>query len=231
MELINYHHSMPTCQQRLAHAKTLGFDPQWIVDGGAFSGDWTEMVASIFPEASFLVVEPNPFVVKELRQRLQLIPNVTHLFESALANTPGTMSLNIWGDPKLATSASLQAHVRGGPEKSEDVVVDTLDNLLEKSQSSFDLIKLDLQGAELQALSGAVQTLKSAEMFIVEFGCLEAYLDRTTPQQLMEVFYDNEYCLYDIVDCHYRPYDGALTGGDFFFVSNNSKLREHKGWD
>jgi len=66
---------------------------------------------------------------------------------------------------------------------------------------------------------------------MIEFGCLEAYADRTTPDDLLELMYQNDYCLYDIVDCHYRPYDGALTGGDFFFVKNSSVLRKHKGWD
>ena len=43
--------------------------------------------------------------------------------------------------------------------------------------------------------------------------------------------FDNDYCLYDLVDCHYRPYDGALTGGDFIFVKNSSALRAYKGWE
>ena len=141
------------------------------------------------------------------------------------------MQFNIWGDPLQATSASLQSHVKGGAETKVDVAVDTLDNLLKEQAAQPELVKLDLQGAEFQALLGAEQTLKSAEMFVVEFGCLEAYIDRTTPRQLVDIFYDNNYCLYDVVDCHYRPYDGALTGGDFFFVKNDSPLREHKGWD
>ena len=43
--------------------------------------------------------------------------------------------------------------------------------------------------------------------------------------------YDHDYCLYDIIDLHDRPYDGALTGGDFFFVKNSSPLRRYKAWE
>jgi hypothetical protein len=43
--------------------------------------------------------------------------------------------------------------------------------------------------------------------------------------------YANDYCLYDIIDLIYRPYDNALTGGDFFFVKNNSPLKSHKGYN
>ena len=153
------------------------------------------------------------------------------LFRKPLAEKKGSLLFNIWGDPKDATSASLQDHVKGKADNAVIVEVDTLDNMLEERRIKPDLVKLDLQGAEYSALVGAKEALKNAEIFIVEFGCLEAYVDRTTPRQLMDVFYENDYCLYDLVDCHYRPYDGALTGGDFFFIKNNSPLRKHKGWD
>ena len=40
----------------------------------------------------------------------------------------------------------------------------------------------------------------------------------------------SDYCLYDIIDLIYRPYDNALTGGDFIFVKNSSQLKEYKGY-
>ena len=43
--------------------------------------------------------------------------------------------------------------------------------------------------------------------------------------------FDHDYCLYDLVDLHYRPYDRALTGGDYIFVKNSSALRAYKGWE
>ena len=227
----NYHHSMPSCEQRLKHAKDIGFNPQQVVDAGAYIGGWTKMAASIFPESKFLVIEPNPHVKGTLEHTLRDLKDRTKIVEKAVADEPGTLPFNIWGDPKDATSASLQNHVKGNPENTVSVEVDTIDSLLREYRMQPGLVKLDLQGAEHRALSGAEETLKSVEMFIVEFGCLEAYVDRTTPQQLMKIFYDNDYCLYDLVDCHYRPYDGALTGGDFFFIKNHSPLRKYKGWD
>lgn len=65
---------------------------------------------------------------------------------------------------------------------------------------------------------------------MIEFGCWGAYIDRATPHDFLEIMYDNDYCLYDIVEYIYRPYDGALTGGDFIFVKNSSIVRSYKGW-
>jgi hypothetical protein len=42
--------------------------------------------------------------------------------------------------------------------------------------------------------------------------------------------YDSGYSLYDIVDLRYRPYDGALSDGDFIFTKNNSVIRAYKGY-
>jgi FkbM family methyltransferase len=222
---------MPTCEERLRHAKSIGFNPSEIVDAGAYVGGWTKMASTLFPDSRCLVIEPNPYVQEQLVSTLADLKDKAVLVAKALGEEPGSLLFNIWGDPNEATSASLQSHVRGDPDTSMTVDVATLDGLLKAHRLKPDLVKLDLQGAEYGALMGATAALKSVEMFIVEFGCLDAYIDRTTPRQLMEVFYDNDYCLYDVVDCHYRPYDGALTGGDFFFVKNDSPLREHKGWD
>jgi len=230
-QVSNYHQSMPTCEQRLVHAKSIGFNPRHVVDAGAYIGGWTKMVATIFSESKFLVIEPNPHVLTALSDAFVNLQDRTTIVAKALAEEPGSLQFNIWGDPKDATSASLQNHVKGSPENAVTVEVDTLDHLLSEFSMIPDLVKFDLQGSEFNALLGAGEALNSAEMFIVEFGCLEAYIDRTTPRQLMDIFYDNDYCLYDVVDCHYRPYDGALTGGDFFFVKNDSPLRKYKGWD
>lgn len=219
--------TMPSTLSRLRHAHSIGFHPTQIVDAGAFSGGWTTEVESVFPGASYLVIEPNPYLHATIRESTSPFGSRATLIPKAIGERPGTLKLNIWGDPKKATSASLQSHVRGKAENEVDVEVTTIDQLLEEHCFTPQLIKLDLQGAEMKALRGCAKALDATEMFIVEFGCLNAYIDRATPNEILEIFYDNNYSLYDIVDCHYRPYDGALTGGDFFFVKNSSSLKSY----
>jgi hypothetical protein len=149
----------------------------------------------------------------------------------ALGESPKMTSFNIWRDPDSDQGASLLNHVSGPASQTIQVNIETLDNILQKLSVFPDLIKLDLQGGELSALKGAPKTLKHAELAIIEFGCLDAYINRTTPRELIDIMYDNEFCLYDIASCSDRPYDGALTGGDFFFVKNSSNLRKYKGWE
>lgn len=223
--------SMPRWDERVLHAKKLGFNVTSCLDVGAFAGTWTKTMVDIFPGCNVIAIEPNPHIQEELKRNLSIITPPPRILQLAVAEKPGQMNFNIWGDPLCASSASLQDHVRGDAENRVTVQVDTLDNIVAKYNIAPELVKLDLQGAEIRALSGATSLLKSTEMFLVEFGCLNAYVDRATPRQLLDLFYDNDYCLYDIVECHYRPYDGALTGGDFIFVKNTSQLRSYKNWD
>lgn len=223
--------AMPSWSERMKLAKKLGFSPKVIFDGGAFNGNWTRTATDLFPGTQIVIIEPNPFVQEDIKRNTSHIQPSPNILNVALAESPGKAKFSIWREEKLDTGASLLDHVSGKAHKVIEVNVDTLDNISQQTTLIPDLLKLDLQGGELSALKGATQVLKHAEFMIIEFGCLEAYIGRATPRDLLEITYENDYCLYDIVDCHYRPYDGAMTGGDFFFVKNSSVLRSYKGWE
>ena len=147
--------------------------------------------------------------------------------QSALAETSGTAKLNQWGD---GAGASLLPHVSGKPHLAKEVVVERMDDIAERLSLLPDLIKLDLQGGEINALRGAEACVRHTEMVIVEFGCLDAYIGRTTPLQLFDFLCSRGFRLYDIAELLYRPYDGALGSGDLFFVHERSALRKYTGW-
>jgi FkbM family methyltransferase len=221
---------MPTWEERLAHAKALGFSPRVIFDGGAFRGEWAREAARMFPGARLVLIEPNPFAREQIGRTIGKLQPAPTVLPFALGDSPGKAKLKLWGEEASDAGASLLDHVVGEPGRVFEVAVETLDAVSRQTSLLPDLVKLDLQGGELSALKGATRVLGHAEFMMVEFGCLEAYIGRSTPRDLLELMYANDYCLYDVVDLHYRPYDGALTGGDFFFVKNSSPLRRHKGW-
>lgn len=222
---------VPSWKERLRLAKKLGFSPRVIFDGGAFRGLWTKEVAQMFPGAQIVMFEPNPFVQEIIQTNISRIQPPPKIFNIALGASPGKAKFNIWNASDSDTGASLLDHVAGEAHRVVEVNLETMDNIAQQTNLFPELVKLDLQGGELSALKGATQVLKRAELMIIEFGCLDAYIERATPRDLLEIMYANDYCLYDIVDYHYRPYDGALTGGDFFFVKNSSILKRYKGWE
>ena len=223
--------TFPTWLDRLQHAKDLGFAPRVIFDGGAYRGYWARDVSRLFDGAQLVVIEPNPYAREVIASTIADVRPAPIVVGDALGAAPGTASLHIWRENSKDRGASLLDHVSGEPRTTVDVAVRTLDSISTELGLVPDLVKLDLQGGELAALHGSTNALRSAELMLIEFGCLDAYIDRTTPRDLLDIMFESDYCLYDIVDCHYRPYDGALTGGDFIFVKNSSALRAYKGWE
>lgn len=220
-----------TWKKRMQLAKKLGFSPKVVIDGGAFTGLWSKEIAELFPGIQIIIVEPNSSVQKIIAHNTSHIRPAPIILNVALGEYQRKASFHIWRDEDSDTGASLLNHVSGKAKREIQVEVDTLDNIAQRLDIRPDLIKLDLQGGESAALKGGEKVLKEAEFAIIEFGCLEAYIARATPRDILDIMYDNNYVLYDIVDCHDRPYDGALTGGDFFFVKNSSVLRHYKGWE
>lgn len=217
-------------KERLQQAKQLGFSPQVILDGGAFKAMWTCQVSGMFPGAKFIVIEPNPKLKNHIEKKIVDIQPLPIYEQVALGSKKGTASLHFWQAQDADQGASLLEHVSGPAINTVTVNVETIDSLSEKYALVPDLIKLDLQGGEVPALQGAQKVLGHAEFAMIEFGCLDAYIHRSNPRQILDIMYDFDYCLYDIVSMSDRPYDGALTGGDFFFVKNTSILRKYKGW-
>jgi FkbM family methyltransferase len=223
--------SAQTFRTRLENMKMIGFSPRCIFDCGASVGYWSYDIGKLFPGSQIVAIEPNDYVYKDLVKNLSKIHPKAIIEKCALGERNGLTHLNIWdNDHTKMSGSSLKEHVQGEPKIKLQVKLSTIDDICSKHGVRPDLLKLDLQGGEIDALKGARETLKFTEVVITEFGCLPAYIDRTTPLDLMKVLYENDYCLYDIIDLIYRPYDNALTGGDFLFVKNNSPLKEYKGY-
>lgn len=229
-------YKVPTCYDRIAHARTIGFDPTIVFDCGAFIGRWTRSISDIFASAKFVMIEPNHLLNEEIRKNTQGMGERAVLVNAAVGRREGQAVLNIWEDPRhknkttALAASSLLDHVQGAPHRTLTVRLTTIDRIAGDLGYFPDLLKLDLQGGELDALMGAKRALATCEMCVVEFGCLEAYINRTTPHDLMVIMYESGFCLYDVFDLRYRPYDGALTGGDFAFVKKTSKLKQHKDY-
>ena len=221
----------PSCSDRIKNLKSIGFNPKCIFDCGASVGYWSYETSKTFPGVQLLAIEPNELVVAKTKELLSKIKPMPIIEQCAIGDEDGTAFLNVWDNEETKMSgSSLKDHVQGDPQKKMEVALCRLDTLASKHNLQPELIKLDLQGYEVEALKGASELLKTTEVFIIEFGCLPAYIERTTPYDLLRIMYENDFCLYDIVDLIYRPYDNALTGGDFFFVKNNSDLKSYKGY-
>jgi len=128
---------------------------------------------------------------------------------------------------RFPDSGSLRA---AGLQRS--VPVTTLDSLVaEGSVAPPELVKIDVEGYELEALRGGESLFRTAQVFIVESSlfCQEGL--RSTFQEVLQFMREREFVLYDFAEFWRRPSDGALTLVDGVFTRKSGPLRANLGTD
>ncbi len=98
---------------RMQNMKNHGFDPKAIIDGGAHLGKWSESMSSIYPDAEYLIVEPNPAVNKKIEDRVNPTGIKYNLIKKALGPEKGETFLNVWEEADTKQLAHLFADIFG----------------------------------------------------------------------------------------------------------------------
>jgi FkbM family methyltransferase len=139
-----------------------------VVDAGAHVGQYTLLASGLVgPAGRVIAFEPHPVLGRVLRRNVARAgcANVT-VSSLALGRARGTAEL-VLAPPANHGASSL----RPGPqEPGVQVQVDTLDQAL-AGPGRVDLIKIDVEGAELDVLDGAGRTLAASPdvVLVVEF--------------------------------------------------------------
>ena len=115
------------------------------VDGGGYVGDTARQLVSHFPDfKKIYLFEPNEKNITIAKKRLKDIANI-EFFNIGLSNKKATLNFN----DKMSYSAIYTAG-------ATNVCVDTIDNIITQK---VDFIKLDIEGAEQDAIDGATRTI------------------------------------------------------------------------
>lgn len=151
-----------------------------VVDVGANEGRWTAALLDVAAPELVRAVEPSPTIAAGLRARFAPRPEV-EVVEAAIGAEQGEATLHVTAhshntsllDPK---TAEMDAVYGGGYQTVEDltVAVTTLDRLCH-DLPEVSLLKLDVQGAEGEALNGADQVLDRVRWLLVEANFVHHY--------------------------------------------------------
>jgi FkbM family methyltransferase len=189
-----------------------GFTPRGIIDVGANRGDWARLALSIFPDASVIMIEPQDEMQPYLSKLCSSVAGC-HYVKAGAGREVGELVQTIW--PDLAGSSFLPepdtSQLQSGWQRKTRVV--TIDSLLSETYPEFapDVVKLDIQGFELEALSGAKTTFGRTEVFIVETSLFRFLPHQPVMREVISFMFDRGYELYDITGYERRPYDSALA--------------------
>jgi len=208
-----------------------GYAPRVIVDGGANVGQWATIARGAFPSATLHLIEPQENCVRVLRARFP----APHRIHPVALSSPGIQRVRMLTDAQSGTSTGshVTQHAPSGDERIVDCPAATLDALCADTVSPADraLLKLDLEGHEIEALRGATKLLSSVEVIVSETTFYD--LDRSgIPlfSELLRTLEAAEYVLYDFAALYPRPRDQRLRMGDVVFVRRDSPLLDDVAW-
>ncbi len=144
-----------------------------VFDVGANNGEWSAKLAAHMqrPDARFHLFECSPQVLPYLPKRLPRIPNPT-VVEAAVSEQEGEIVLHtpIRGSGLASVHARRDVSVSRETYESVTVPAITLDGYVHRNGiDRIDLLKMDIEGHELAALRGAVQTFEAGIIRTVSF--------------------------------------------------------------
>lgn len=138
-----------------------------IIDGGAHIGLTTLYLHSLYPQATFICIEPNPQNLNLLKANLKdnNVEKVT-IIPKALSGHEGKVKL--FSNPRWTVFSSLKSGGWTGEEKGEFIEVETI-GLSSFLKNHIDLLKLDIEGEETTVIREAQNQLKFVDHLILEF--------------------------------------------------------------
>jgi len=213
----------------LLRAKRQGFAPATVIDVGAAWGNWSRECAAVFPNARHVLVEPLVEYRTSLEKAVKELPSAV-LVQSVAASAPGTVTFHV--HPDLEGSSVYREgddpQINGVPR---ELLATTLDFIAKEHHIEGPcLLKLDVQGAELDVLRGAEETLKKTEYVILETSLFSAYDNVPILHDVIAFMAARGFVPYDILGLLYRPLDGALCQADVCFVKKNGMFRRERAY-
>lgn len=173
------------------------FGSPTVIDIGANVGHYSNAVMQLSPSARIYAFEPHPSTFKALTDSAQKYGY--HAFNVACSDKVGKGLLFDHADAAIGTEhASLVPNVieavHASSSASYKVDVTTLDLIVDELEiSSIDLLKIDVEGAELSVLRGAKDLLKCKKIAVIQFEFTEASIQtRVFMRDFAEILKDYE---------------------------------------
>ena len=202
----------------LQDLRSRGFTPRGILDVGANRGDWTRLALRVFPGAKVILFEPQAEMVDPLEALCRENTNL-FLVKAAAGRQPGQLYQTIWDDLAGSSFLPLEDPALRDQGKQRLTPVVTIDSVLaDRPHFSPDLVKLDIQGFELEALAGASSVFGIAELMVLEVSLYEFMPKQPILREVITFMGDHGYEVYDVPGFLRRPFDGALGQTDIAFA-------------
>jgi FkbM family methyltransferase len=175
-----------------------------IVDVGGLIGKTAVMYSKAFPHLDIFLYEPIQQNFTEIQKNTAAFKNIK-AFKKALGNSSGKSTINIAG--RVSSSSLLELNNTTSPEifsgfmekkSTEDIEINTLDAEIPADKNIL-ILKLDVQGFELEVLKGGMLALNRTACIVLETGTHNAYVGSPQYHDIDEFLRHHDFVIYDIL--------------------------------
>ncbi|MEZ5015780.1 MAG: FkbM family methyltransferase [Flavipsychrobacter sp.] len=191
------------------------------IDVGAHKGEVLDTMLQYAPNGTHHAFEPIPDMYKNLVEKYAYLKNC-NIHGLALSNTTGETSFNyVISNPSYS---GLKKRKYDRPNEKDTIITvktELLDNIIPETYNPT-LIKIDVEGGELQVLEGAAKTIKRAKPTIIfEHGLGASDYYGSTPDKLFSLL--RSYGLRISTMKRWLDYRPCLTEEEFVSLYKNNE--------
>lgn len=205
-----------------------GFEASGILDIGAYQGGFGVLARSVFKDAHICMIDPLTANAEQLKTIADHIGNAE--YRMALLGEYNQQvqfhTIDVEKHPEFnATGSSKYKENNEYPFETITMEQVTLDDLLANDTHKYDLLKMDVQGAELDVLTGASNRLKDVEVILMEISLLNYNEGAPLLHDVLSKMYEFGFVLFDIAEEHRIGVQQNLFQVDGIFLRPYSKYR------
>lgn len=196
-----------------------------LFDVGAATGDFAAEMKEIFPAAKIYAFEPQAESFKHIQQNYAALCTP---YQVAFSNAVGEHDFYITSNGVSSSLLKPSITHTGLDELTKvdnniTVKTDTIDNFCSSNNiKHINLLKLDIQGAELDALKGATQLLqnKMIDVIYTEVEFMSLYDNQPLFHDIAQYLNGFGYKLYNIYNTVYIKH-AVICWADAIFIKND----------
>lgn len=181
----NRNHDIYSNGELIILKKISKFNPLLIIDGGANVGDYSSIVIKLIPGCKIYAFEPVEATFQKLTENMKENSSVKPIMKG-LFKLNCSLEINLF---KADEHSSLY-DIQGLPEKSDKKQTIELvrgDDFMAENKIDFiDFLKLDIEGAEYDALLGFENCIKKGNVKAIQFEY--GYINITTKKLLIDFY-------------------------------------------
>ena len=202
-----------------------GLDLRTVLDVGANVGQFSLLVSSMFPEARIEAFEPLAGPAATFRRVFNGDSRV-RLHQVAIGSDSRDAVMNVSrrnDSSSLLRITDRQTSIFPGTQGvgTERVAVVSLDSEIDVSLiTAPSLLKLDVQGFELEVLKGAKQVLSRCDYVYVEVSFIELYEGQALAPEVMTFLSEEGFSLSGVYNVE-RDSEGESVQCDMLFTANH----------